>query len=388
MKITAARIYLVKSGRFHPVLLELLTDDGPAGIGEAAIAYGLGGTAAAGMLKDFCDALVLGRDPFRIEELWSDMYDHSFWAKGGGPIVFAAVSAIEQALHDIKGKALGVPAYELLGGKFRSDVRVYANGWCSGKATPEAFARAGMRPVGEGYDALKCYPLGVRSPSGSMRHVSRRMVDRDAADLAFEKVAALRQAVGPKVEIMLDMSGGLTTDESIRLCRRWEELDILFVEEPVDPFDAAALRRVSDAVRMPVAAGERLYTRHGFRRVFEQQAVGIVQPDVGNTGGLMEAKKIAAMAEAYTMRVAPHNCGSSLLTAASLQLAACIPNFMIQEIYPYFPEDPGYVQVLENPPERTVRDGRMAIPDGPGLGARLDHQAVAPFLWAECRQAR
>lgn len=386
MKITAARIHLVKSGRFHPVLLELLTDTGPAGIGEAAIAYGLGGTAAAGMLKDLCQALVLGRNPFRIEELCADLYDHSFWAKGGGgPIVFAAISAIEQALWDIKGQALGAPVYELLGGAFREDVRVYANGWCSGKATPEAFAAAGMRPVREGYGALKCYPLGVRSPSGSMRHVSRRMVDAEAMDLAYEKVAALRQAVGPKVEIMLDMSGGLTTDESIRLCRRWEELDILCVEEPVDPFDVGALKKVSQSIPQPIAVGERLYTRHGFRPVLEAHAADIMQPDVGNTGGIFEAKKIAAMAEAYSMRVAPHNCGSSLLTAASLQLAACIPNFMIQEIYPYFPEDPGYVQVLENPPERTVKDGRMAIPDGPGLGVRLDHAAVAPFLWAEVR---
>lgn len=387
MKIISARIYLVKSGRFHPVLVELFTDEGLVGIGEAAIAYGLGGTAAAGMLKDLIEGLVLGKDPSRIEALWSEMYDHSFWAKGGGPIVFAGISAIEQALWDIKGKALGVPVYELLGGAFRDQVRVYANGWCSGKVTAEAFARAGARPVSEGFDAVKCYPLGIRSPSGSMRHVTRRMVDADAADLAVAKVAALRQAVGPKVAIMLDMSGGLTPDESIRLCRRWEEFDIWFVEEPVDPFDNAALRRVAEAVRMPVAAGERHYTRHGFRRLFEAEAVGIAQPDIGNSGGIMEAKKIAAMAEAYNMRVAPHACGSTLITAASLQLAACIPNFLIQEIYPYFPEDPGYVQVLEDPPEATVKNGMMAIPQGPGLGVTLDRKAVAPFLWAECRIA-
>lgn len=384
MRITAARIYLVNSGPFHPVLLELLTDTGPNGIGEAAVAYGLGGTAAAGMLKDYCEALVLGRDPFRIEELWSAMYDHSFWAKGGGSIVFAAVSAIEAALWDIKGQALGVPAYELLGGAFCSDVRVYANGWCSGKATPEEFAKAGQRPVSEGYDALKCYPLGVRSPSGTMRHVTRRMVEAEAADLAYEKIAALRRAVGPKVAIMLDMSCGLTTDESIRLCRRWKELDILFVEEPVDAFDVPALQKVSRSIAIPIAVGERLYTRHGFRTVLETRAADIVQPDAGNTGGIMETKKIAAMAEAYTMRVAPHNCGSSLSTAMALQVCACIPNFMIQEIYPYFPENPGHVEVLENPPERTVRNGRMAIPTGPGLGVRLDRAAIAPFLWAEC----
>ena len=382
MKIDSANIYLVAAGKLHPVIVELLTDEGVTGIGEAAIAYGVGGTASAGMVKDLA-ARIVGRDPSRIEELWSELYDHSFWAKGGGAIVFAGISAIEQALWDIKGKSLGVPVYELLGGRMRDTVPVYANGWYGAASTPAELAKAAERPLRDGYKALKCYPLAIWD-GGGLRHVTHRQVDRGFANLAFEKVKTLREAAGWEIEIMLDLSGGLTTDETIRLCRRFEELDIAWIEEPADPFDVGALKKISDRVAIPVAVGERIYTRHGFRRIFEPHAADIVQPDVGNTGGLMEAKKIAAMAEAYNMRVAPHNCASALSTAASLQIAANIPNFMTQEIYPYFPERPGYVQVLQDSPEDRISDGFLPVPTGPGLGVTLDAERLAPFLWSRC----
>jgi len=198
-------------------------------------------------------------------------------------------------------------------------------------------------------------------------------------------VKALRDAVGSEVELMLDLSGGLTTDETIRLCRRFEALDIQWIEEPADPFDAGALRKISQQVNIPIAVGERIYTRHGFRRVFEPQSADIVQPDVGNTGGIFETKKIAAMAEVYSMRVAPHNCASALSTAVALQLSACIANFMILEIYPYFPEQPGYVQVLEYPPEERIRCGSLALDDAKGLGVKLAGERLRPFRFAECK---
>jgi galactonate dehydratase len=382
MKIVHANVYLITAGKLHPVLVEVITDEGITGVGEAAVAYGIGGTAAAGMVKDLM-ARIIGRDPSRIEELWSQMYDHSFWAKGGGPIVFAGISAIEQALWDIKGKALGVPVYELLGGRMREQARVYANGWYGAARTPAELARAAERPLRDGYRALKCYPL-AEWDGGGLRHVTNRQVDRSFANLAFEKVKALRAAVGADVEIMLDLSGGLTTDETVRLCLRFEEIDIVWIEEPADPFDIGALKKISEHVDIPIAVGERIYTRHGFRKIFEQHAADIVQPDVGNTGGIMEVKKIAAMAEAYNMRVAPHNCASALSTAASLQIAACIPNFMIQEIYPYLPERPGYVQVLMDSPEDRIKDGMAPIPTAPGLGVTLDPDRLRPFCWARC----
>ena len=381
MKVSAARIYLVRIGSLHPVLVELLTDEGVAGVGEAAVAYGAGGTAAAGMVKDLVETMVLGRDPFRIEELWTEMYDHSFWAKGGGTIVFAGISAIEQALWDIKGKALGVPVYELLGGRMRDQVRVYANGWSYQCLTPDDYARAAQRPISEGYTALKCYPLAVPNDTGGIKHVSRRCVDRAFADLAFEKVKAVRQAF-PEVDIMADLSGGLTTDESIRLCRRLEELQLLFVEEPVDPFDVGALKKLSEHVAIPVALGEWVYTRYGFRPIVESHAADILQPDIGNTGGIMEAKKIAAIAETYNMRIQPHICASPVSTAAALQLDACIANFMIQELYPYRSAE--HFQIVDHAPELDVKHGSMPIPARPGLGVNLVQEKVRPFLWAQC----
>jgi galactonate dehydratase len=381
MKVTSARIYLISVGRLHPVLVEISTDEGVSGVGEAAVAYGLGGTAAAGMTKDLVQAVLLGRDPFRIEEIWTDMYDHSFWAKGGGPIVFAGMSAIEQALWDLKGKAVGIPVYEFLGGKLRDHVRTYANGWSYSSNTPDDYARAAEHVMRDGYGALKCYPLATPRPDGGVRHVSRRMVDRSSADLAVERVRAVRRAVGPGIDIMVDLSGGLTTDETIRLCHRLAEIDIAFVEEPADPFDLGALQMISAHVEIPLAVGERIYTRHGFRPIFETRAASVMQPDIGNTGGIMEAKKISAMAESFNTVIAPHICASPIATAAALQLDACIPNFLIQEIYPYRPRQ--HFELVDYAPEDEVKNGLMSVPNRPGLGVSLVADRVRPFLWSE-----
>jgi galactonate dehydratase len=385
VRITGAKIYLLKIGSLHPVLVEITTDQGLMGVGEAAVAYGIGGTAAAGMVKDLVDGLLLGRDAFRIEELWTEMYDHSFWAKGGGPIVFAGISAIEQALWDIKGKALGVPVYELLGGKLRERIRVYANGWSYRCVTPDDYAKAAERTVRDGYTALKCYPLATPNDHGGIKHVSRRTVDRAFADLAFDKVKAIRHAVGTNVDIMVDLSGGLTTDESIRFCRRLEALDLLFVEEPVDPFDVGALKKVSEHIDIPIALGERIYTRYGFRSILESRAADILQPDIGNTGGIMETKKIAAMAEVYNMRIQPHICASPVSTAAALQLDACVSNIIIQELYPYRSAE--HFQIVDHAPELDLVEGELPISSSPGLGVRLIQERVRPFLWAECALA-
>lgn len=386
MKIRSVKVYLVNSGRLHPVIVRIDTDEGISGIGEAAIAYGLGGTAAAGMIKDLATRILIGRDPHAIEALWSEMYDHSFWAKGGGgPIVFAGISAIEQALWDIKGKALNVPVYQLLGGKVRDSVRVYANGWSTETTTAAEFARAAERPLKEGYTALKCYPLAMFDPRGTVRHPTNRALDRDQTRLAFDRVKALRDFAGPDIEIMLDLSGALTTDETIRLCQRYEELDIHFIEEPADPFDLGALKKISEKVNIPIAVGERLYTRHGFRKLMESHAADTVQPDVGNTGGIMEAKKIAAMAEAYNLRVAPHNCASPVCSAVSVQLAANLSNFSILEMYPYWNRYPGHIQFTDVVPEYQIKNGYLEVPDKPGLGIELIEEKIDTYLWAEIK---
>jgi galactonate dehydratase len=385
LKVTEVRVYLVSVGGRHPVLAEVLTDGGVRGVGEAAVAYGTGATAAAGMIKDLAQEFLLGKDPFAIEALWSEMYDHTFWAKGGGPIVFDGISALEQALWDIKGKCLGVPVYELLGGKVRDRVRVYANGWSYRCLAPADFAREAERVVKDGYTALKVYPLAtpLMDAHSRIQHVSRRTIDRAAEERAVAAVKAVRGAVGPAVDVMLDMSAELTTDAILRIGRRVQEYDIAFFEEPVDPFDVGALKKVSEQLEMPIAVGERVYTRYGFRRILEQHAADVLQPDVGNTGGIMEAKKIAAMAEAYTMRVAPHNAAGPVCTAAALQLAACTTNFLIQEVYPY--RAPETFRLVDRAPELEIRGGMLPIPDRPGLGVELVEERVRPFLWARCR---
>ncbi|MBN1458730.1 MAG: mandelate racemase/muconate lactonizing enzyme family protein, partial [Armatimonadetes bacterium] len=275
--------------------------------------------------------------------------------------------------------------YELLGGRCRDSVRVYANGWSFRSVTPDEFARAAEKVVADGYTALKLYPLAqpdASDPHGFLRHVSRREIDRAGENLTVARVQAVRKAVGPEVDIMLDMSSELTTDAIIRIGRRVEEFDIFFFEEPVDPFDIAALKKVSEHVHMPIAVGERLYTRYGFRPVMEQHAADILQPDIGNTGGIMETKKIAAMAETYSMRIQPHVCASPVSTAAAMHLSASIPNLLIMELYPYRSEE--HFAVVDEAPELAVHGSHIDISNRPGLGVELMPDRVADYLSAEC----
>jgi galactonate dehydratase len=270
----------------------------------------------------------------------------------------------------------------MFGGRVWERLPVYANGWWLNCWSGDDYARAGERTVARGYRGLKLYPLGMPDPVTVVRHPSRRGLDIGAIATIVDRVRGLRRGVGPEIEIMLDFGGGLTTDQTLRICRRLEEFDVLFIEEPADPFTLGALKKVSEGTTIPIAAGERLYTRYDFHRLLDTYAVDIIQPDVCNTGGLFEARKIAAMAEVYNARVAPHNYGGSLATAVSVQLAACIPNFMVQEFFPHYAEEPNFLEILENPLEPLVADGYLPIPTEPGLGVTLNRKNVEPYLWA------
>ncbi|HNP63944.1 MAG TPA: mandelate racemase/muconate lactonizing enzyme family protein [Woeseiaceae bacterium] len=382
MKLTGFNIYKAEINGRTPVIVEALTDEGISGLGEAALAYGSGSGAVCELIAEFAERFVIGRDPFQIEAIWSELYDHTFWAKGGGPIVFAAISAIEQTLWDIKARALNVPVFELLGGKYRDEVRVYANGWSFTAVTPSEIANAAEAAVSQGYDALKLYPLSEVDPghpNGKFRHVSHRRYDRAMRDHAVGMVSAVRSAVGPEVDLMVDMSAELTPDAIVQVGRALEEFDLLFLEEPVDPSNVGALKSVSDKLSMPIAVGERLYTRYGFRPVMEAQAAGILQPDIGNTGGLMETKKIAAMAEAYSMRIAPHICAGPVASAVALHLDAAIPNFMIQELYPF--RVPEHFALVDEAVEPKVRNGKLTIPQTPGYGVELNRKSIEQHLF-------
>lgn len=378
MKIKEVNIYIVETGSFRPVIVELVTDEGITGIGEASVGFGLGCTAAAAMIAELASAFVIGRDPDKISDIWNDFYYHTFWGKGGGPIFYAAVSALEMALWDIKGKCLNVPIYQLLGGKQRDVIKVYANDW-SNYEKPEEFAKRAIEVVADGFDAIKVYPLSQIDHERHLNlHIKNRCVDKEMERRCVAIVKAVREAVGDDIDLLVDVTAEGTTDVMIRLGRAIEEFNPFYYEEPLDVFDVDSYKMLKEKVNIPIATGERLYTRYGFRRLIELRAVDIVQPDPGTTGGILETWRIASFAETYNMRIAPHNCGGPVLTAACVQLASCMTNFVIQEMFPYRPNI--HYNIVKHALEKDIKNGRLMIPDRPGLGVELNHKTVDPFL--------
>jgi galactonate dehydratase len=371
MKITAASIHVVPTGWRRGVIVALETDEGITGIGEVGIAYGVGVRAAAAMAEEMAERFLLGRDPSPVERIWSDIYDQGFWTKGGGAIPIAALSGLEQALWDIKGKALGQPVYALMGGPITPELAVYANGWWFGAEDDRALAEAGAAMVARGFHRLKLYPLGVPDPISVVRHPVRRATDADIGDRVRDRILRLRDRAGAAVEVLLDFGGGLTVDQLLRVFDRIADLDVLLVEEPVDPALPGALADLGRLTRLPLAAGERVFTRYGFHALVATGAVRILQPDVCNTGGISEARRIAALAETHNLRVAPHNYGSALATAAAVQASAVMPNFMLLEIFPDHETEAGYRPVVTEPLESRLKGGSLPLPDGPGLGVTL-----------------
>ncbi|MGC9521214.1 MAG: mandelate racemase/muconate lactonizing enzyme family protein [Anaerolineae bacterium] len=376
MKITQVDIFDVKmSPSWNPVIVRIATDEGITGLGEVGLAYGTGADAGIGMVRDLAERFLIGANPFQIEKLWDAAFRKTFWGQGGGPVVYGGISAIDEALWDIKGKALGVPVYELLGGCVWERLRVYANGWYHGCTTPAEYAEAALRVVDDGYTAMKFDPFAVR-PDGVWDY-PRRALERERADLAFERVKAVREAIPPDVDILIEVHGNLGTASAIRMGKRFEALDPFVYEEPVDALNVESMRRVAENVDIPLAAGERLYTRYGFRPYIEGQIIDVLQPDLGLTGGISEVKKIATYAEIYNLHVQPHNCAGPVSTAASVQVDCCITNFIIQEWFPYR-EDENY-DLVTRALEPQVVDGYLPIPTAPGLGVELNEDAIGLY---------
>ncbi|MGD2174327.1 MAG: mandelate racemase/muconate lactonizing enzyme family protein [Candidatus Brocadiaceae bacterium] len=374
MKIREVEIFRVGSGSgWSPVIVRVNTDEGISGVGEVGLAYGVGASGGVGMVRDLAERIVLGTDPFRIEHVWDRMFRHTFWGTGGGPIVYGAMSAIDEALWDIKGKALGVPVHELLGGRCRDGLRVYANGWYHGIADPAEYGTFCQRLQEDGYTATKFDPFAVR-PDGVEEPPEGRL-DRERMEAACERVAAAREAAGPDFDILIEAHGNLDTVSAIRAGRRLEEFEPLFYEEPVHAMNVECMKEVARNVDIPLAAGERLYTRYGFRPYVESQCIQVLQPDMGLAGGITEVKKIAAHAATYNLHVQPHNCGGPVATAAAVQLDAAIPNFLIQEVFPFRGEDT--LAIVTEPLEERVTDGQLPVPLDPGLGVELNDEYLS-----------
>ncbi|MCB0112176.1 MAG: mandelate racemase/muconate lactonizing enzyme family protein, partial [Caldilineaceae bacterium] len=281
-----------------------------------------------------------------------------------------AISGIEHALWDIAGKAAGQPVYNLLGGKYRDKIRVYANGW-GGGGTPEQAATQAKAVVAKGFTALKFDPFP---------NPWRAYIDRQQEEAAVAKVAAVREAVGPDVEILIEVHRRLAPMHAVRVARRLEEFRPFWYEEPVSFRDLPSLVEARKQINIPVVTGEEVYTKAEFREVFAHRAADIINPDVGNCGGILELREIAAMAEVHHVAVSPHNYNSTTLgLAATLHAAAGMPNFLITE---YFVNFEAVGAEIANPPFQ-VENSYITLPTTPGLGIDLDEAALARHPYRE-----
>jgi len=359
-KIVDLRTHVLGTPWRELTYVQVVTDDGLVGVGETRM---LGHTRALlGYLAEAAANHVLGSDPFDIESLVDRMKRGDYGR--AGEIVMSGIACVEMACWDIVGKALGQPVWRLLGGKVRDRIKAYANGWYTVERTPEEFHAAARRVVGRGYRALKFDPFGPGR--AELEPAERRR--------SVALVEAVRDAVGPDVEILLEMHGRFAPHEAVRLAAALAEFEPSWVEEPVPPENARALAKAAAGIALPIATGERIHDRAEFRELFELGAVDIIQPDVGHLGGIGETRKLAATAETHFVLVAPHNVGGSVLTAANLHLAACTPNFKIQEYFNDFADPEVTLAAPGLPP---VVDGYFALPERPGLGIELDLDVVA-----------
>jgi galactonate dehydratase len=359
MKIVDVKTSVLGTAWRNLTFVQVITDDGLEGVGEVRMVNHT--DALLGYLAEAVPNHVLGHDPTNIESLVQRMYRDDYGR--GGEVAMSAIATIEIACWDIVGQALGKPVYQLLGGAVRNRIKAYANAWYTVERTPQEFHQAARRVVDKGYRALKFDPFGA----------GYYELDHDEKQRAIALVEAVRDAVGPEVEILIEMHGRFNPATAVEIARELERFKPSWIEEPVPPENLAALKKVSDKVTIPVATGERLHTRYDFRALFELQAADIIQPDITHFGGLLEAKKLAAWAEAYYVLVAPHNVGGPVSTAAALHFAASTPNFKIQEHFNDF-SDPWVKDAAPGNPE--VVDGYFALPQGPGLGVKLNKEIV------------
>ena len=344
------------------VHVKVETDEGIVGVGESRPLNKH--ETLVGYLSDISERYIVGSDPFEIERLVRRLTVEDYGRPG--EVVMTGTAVLEMACWDIMGKALGVPVYRLLGGAVRDKIKAYANGWYTVERSPQEFHAAAKRAVDKGYHALNFDPFGAGFYE----------MERTEKLRSISLVEAVRDAVGPDVEILIEMHGRFNPVTAVEMTRELSAFKPSWVEEPVPPENLAALKKVMDAVAplaVPVATGERLHTLFEYRELFELHACDIIQPDISHFAGILNTKKLAAWADTYYMLVAPHNVGGAVSTAAALHLAACTPNFKIQEHFNDFDEE----YVLQAAPGLPkVVDGYFSLPTAPGLGVTLDEAVI------------
>jgi len=344
------------------LVVKLNTDDPDLfGLGDASPMSHDG--EVRNLAQAFVEKFLVGEDPLDSEVHWTRMY-HDRHLRGGR-LGTTALSGLDIALWDLKGKILNRPVYQLLGGAHRKKIRVYANGWYSNPGTPEQNAEEAKKVVDMGYTALKFDPFGQEN---------FYKISLEEAKLAQDRMASVRQAVGPFVEILLEAHGKFDVMNAIQLGKRMEEYHPLFYEEPVPPENIGELLQVRQKVNIPIATGEMLYTKFPFARIVEAHAADVLQPDVANAGGITELKKIAAIAEAKHITLAPHNVCSPVGAQAEMHLCASILNFEIMEYHAEFYSD-HYFSVFNGFPRQ--QDGYVSLSDAPGLGLEINDDEIS-----------
>ncbi len=316
-----------------------------------------------GLITAWTEKYLKGKDPLDSEVLWTTLY-HDPHARGGR-LATTALSGIDIALWDLKGKLLGKPVYQLLGGAHRKKIRVYANGWYTNPGTPQQNAEEAKKVVDMGYTAMKFDPFGQHN---------YYKISLEEAQLAKDRVAAVRGAVGPNVDILVEAHAKFDVMNAIQLGKRLEQYRPLFYEEPVSEERVAELVEVRRKVNIPIATGERLYTKFPFAEIIERHAADVLQPDIANAGGITELKKIAIIAESKHITMAPHNVCSPVGATAEMHLDASIINFEIQEYHAEFYTD-HYFTVCDG--FIRQQDGYVTLGDAPGLGLELNEDVIA-----------
>ncbi|WP_418764567.1 mandelate racemase/muconate lactonizing enzyme family protein [Mailhella sp.] len=363
MKVTAVTAFPVHPGwRKNLIFVKIETDEGITGWGEAYSQYDRDRSITAHI--EMLGKYLVGRDPFQIKYFTSIAYD-DYAQRRSSLEYFCALSGIEAALWDIVGKACGQPVYNLLGGACRESVRVYANGWSYKMKDVNDFVRAAENTVALGFDALKFDPFP---------RPWRTFIPREHIHHAVNVVRSIRKAVGPKVDLLIELHRRLAPAFAVEFADRIMEFEPYLIEEPCPAENMEAIAEVRHKIKSPVMTGENIFSKAGFRRVFEHHAADFINPDVANCGGILELKEIAAMAEPYLVGVSPHNYNStSLALSATVHAAATMPNFLITEYFIPFVE---FCDILFPEGQLKPVNGRIALPTGPGLGLVPDEKAL------------
>ena len=368
MKVTAIKTFVCHAYRTNWVFVKVMTDSGLYGVGEATLEY-REPTVVQAIME--LERYLVGKDPHNIEAFWHDTCRDAYWR--GGVVLMSALAGVEMALWDIKGKDLGVPVYKLLGGKVRDSVKCYANGWFAGAKTPEEFAEKAKIAVENGFSGLKWDPFGKAYLN----------IDPKSLNDALDCVAAVKDAVGDKVHLIIEGHGRFNVPTAVRIGNALEKFGLLWFEEPIPPDDKKAIAWVRSKISTPVSGGERLYSRFEYADYLRMECADFWQPDVSHAGGIMEVRKIASMAEAHYIPVCPHNPSGPVANAATLQLAACTPNFYLLETMSS--DIPWRADVST---ERVkFENSEMFIPDLPGLGIDINEEEIAKHPY-ECRNLR